>query len=198
MHIEHGRKWVAAAVKEFLEKSKSGREVSEKKDKSTKALSELVRSVPKYQKLYAKFSLHITLAKKAMDEFNRSNLEKLCMVEQDVACGTNQDGRRLAIDSLIDAVQYVMSDAEINKEDRLRLLLLLFATVEEKDESKLKKLIAGSKLSNSDENLVKAVSQLKSATSRKDQRRNPAKDEWEFVLSRYFPAVKDLYDVRSQ
>lgn len=59
MHIENGRQWVASATKELVESSKTSKGALEaaKSSSGTKAIAELVKNVPKYQKLYSKLSI---------------------------------------------------------------------------------------------------------------------------------------------
>jgi len=43
--------------------------------------------MPKYQTLKAKFAVHLNLAKDCMDTFNRTSIDRLCAIEQDLATG---------------------------------------------------------------------------------------------------------------
>jgi hypothetical protein len=59
MHIENGRQWVASTTREFVDSNKSGKGAIDKAktEKGVKAIADLVKNVPKYQKLYSKFSI---------------------------------------------------------------------------------------------------------------------------------------------
>lgn len=65
----------------------------------------------------------------------------------------------------------------------------------DKEDPKTKRVLANAMLTAEEEELVSNIVFLKNATSRKNQRRAPGKEEWEFVLSRYFPAVRDIFEV---
>lgn len=97
----------------------------QKEDKSLKQISDVIKSLPKFQKLYSKFSLHISLAKKCMDEFTSRNLEKLCAAEQDVATGVTDSGKKLDNSQLADVVLQVCLTLDIIIAHTLGLLCFL-------------------------------------------------------------------------
>lgn len=193
MHIENGRQWVASTTREFVESSKGKDKIDKaRSEKGVKAIAELVKNVPKYQKLYSKFSIHISLTKRCMDSFNRNGLEKVCEAEQAIATGANTDNKKVEIDGLCKLVNTCLEDPDISHVDKVRLVMLLNAAVDHSD-SKVRKTVQNARLTAAEEEALKNLISVKNVSGRKKQQRQPTKDEWEFDLSRYFPSVKDLY-----
>ena len=61
---------------------------SAKKDvKDLRELKELLSSVPQFQELKSKFSVHINIAQECMAVFNEKKLAQVGEIEQDLACG---------------------------------------------------------------------------------------------------------------
>lgn len=192
MHIENGRQWVASTTREFVESSKTSTKMDKAKgDKGVKAIAELVKAVPKYQKLYSKFSIHISLTKRCMDMFNRNGLEKVCDVEQSIATGANDANKKLEVSELCKLANEILEDPDVSHADKFRLVLLLNAACDHSD-AKVKKIVQNARLSSDEEETLKYLISVKNASARKKQQRVPGKDEWEFVLSRYFPCVKGM------
>jgi hypothetical protein len=194
-HIEYAKKFIAKTFQQFVDENKAGKFAKEKNvKKDLSSLSDIVRAMPKYQKLYQKFSLHINLAKKCMDLFNKGALEKVASIEQDIATG--RDERAKKIENISKKVLSVINDDFVSTTNKMRMLLLWLASSVTETDAKLDKLIKDIVLDDMDtlERALKNLSQLKKTTSRKDQKRIPKNGEWEFVLSRFVPALRDMLD----
>eukprot|EP01122_Echinamoeba_exundans_P001592 TRINITY_DN11611_c0_g1_i1.p1 TRINITY_DN11611_c0_g1~~TRINITY_DN11611_c0_g1_i1.p1 ORF type:complete len:766 (+),score=199.42 TRINITY_DN11611_c0_g1_i1:96-2393(+) len=194
MHIENGRQWVASTTREFVDSNKGGKGAIDKAktEKGVKAIADLVKNVPKYQKLYSKFSIHIGLTKRCMEAFNRGGLEKVCEAEQAASTGGNTDNKKVETDQICKLVNACLEDPDIEHEDKVRLVMLLNAAVDHSD-AKVRKTVQNARLSAGEEEALKHLISVKNVSGRKKQQRMPGKEEWEFDLSRYFPCVKDLY-----
>uniref|UniRef100_A0A6B2L018 Uncharacterized protein n=1 Tax=Arcella intermedia TaxID=1963864 RepID=A0A6B2L018_9EUKA len=181
MHIEAARIWITSNFKKFREEHK---EMGEGQD-----ITKQLRSMPKFQALRAKFAVHISLAKECMDVYNRSGLENVCSVEQDLATGLTDENKKVSLPP--PNLKTLLSNGNISKEYKLRLLMLYYIANPKPSESR--SLEQSSMLTDAEEKLLNNWIQLKEQTSKTNQQRPPLNpDEWEYVVSRFTPQLHDV------
>eukprot|EP01128_Nolandella_sp_AFSM9_P000442 TRINITY_DN10601_c0_g1_i1.p1 TRINITY_DN10601_c0_g1~~TRINITY_DN10601_c0_g1_i1.p1 ORF type:complete len:614 (-),score=152.54 TRINITY_DN10601_c0_g1_i1:136-1725(-) len=181
-HIQHAKSWIATKFKAFREQSKDMR--------GTKDITKTLRAMPKYQTLKAKFSVHLNLAKECMDVFNRTGLERICGIEQELATGLDEYNE--SVKNISTKLMPILNEGTFSKENKIRLLMLHYATDSRAQDSR-QRFESAARLSSAEEKILSNYILLKDFTTRTEQRRPPVSDkEWEFVVSRYLPALHDV------
>lgn len=181
LHIKKAREWIVANVKQFTEESKALQ--------SSGDISRIARSMPQYQHMKTKYSVHSTLSKKCFDDYTELKLEKITSAEQALATGQTEEGSKVGIPP---ELSNLIRGHEIRTSDKLRLLMLLYAsdpeTIRKREQFEL-----NSGLSHSDQTITQEWCRLVEMSGRPKQRRPPQHDtEWQFLTSRYLPYVNDI------
>ncbi|XP_070795430.1 syntaxin-binding protein 3 isoform X2 [Pituophis catenifer annectens] len=158
-------------------------------------LAQLMKKMPYFRKQITKQVVHLNIAEDCMNKF-KSNIEKLCKVEQDLALGTDVEGQKVK-DSM-----RVLLPVLINKShdsyDKIRAILLYIFSTNGTTQENLDKLIQNVQIEN-DSNMINNWKYLgvpvltTSATQRRSSRRNRS-SEGTFQLSRWTPIVKDIME----
>jgi len=182
MHIETARTWITTNFKNFRDEHS---EIGQGHN-----LTKQLRSMPKFQMLKAKFSVHISLAKECMDIYNQTALEPVCNVEQDLATGLTEEHKKVTLpNNLIP----LLHDGNISKENKLRLLMLYYVANPKAAESRISLERGGAMLTDSEEKLLTNWLRLKEQTTKTNQQRPPVNEkEWVYCVSRYKPTIHDV------
>jgi len=181
LHIKKAREWIVAKVKTFTEESKALQ--------SSGDISKIARSMPQYQHMKTKYSVHSSLSKKCFDDYGELKLERITAAEQALATGQTEDGQRVGVPA--DLSQLIRGN-DIRTSDKLRLLMLLYAsdpsTINQRPQFEL-----NSGLSTIDSTVSQEWTRIVEMSGRRNQRRPPSHDqEWQFLTSRYLPAIYDI------
>jgi len=180
MHIQPAKTWIVNNFKKFREENK---DIAGGHD-----LTKQLRAMPKFQQLKGKFSVHIDLSKECMDSFNRTGLERICTVEQDLACGLDEVHKKVT----------VPKDFKLLLQDKmspiLKLrLLLLFYVANPKEMSNRQAWEGPCQFSDEyDRTIANFIALMKQSSRENHQRPPKSEDEWEYVVSRYLPTLHDI------
>ncbi|KAJ7332416.1 hypothetical protein JRQ81_014596 [Phrynocephalus forsythii] len=186
---------VLEEIPKLMKEVSSKRKATEGK-LSLSSLSQLMKKMPYFRKQITKQVVHLNIAEDCMNKF-KSNVEKLCKVEQDLALGMDAEGQKVR-----DSMQ-VLLPVLLNKNhdsyDKIRAILLYIFSTNGTTQETLDKLIQKVQIEN-DSDMIKNWKYLGVpilTTSPSQQRRPPRRDrssEETFQLSRWTPIIKDVME----
>ncbi|ORX91203.1 Sec1-like protein [Basidiobolus meristosporus CBS 931.73] len=85
-------------------------------------LRETLYSLPEYQDIKEKCSLHMSLSLECTELFTKLDIERLALLEQDLATGVRENGE--ASKHMVDEIVPVLDDPSISPDNKLRILIL--------------------------------------------------------------------------
>jgi syntaxin-binding protein 1 len=201
MHIAECIDFVIDSFNEFLKNNKAAG-LSTGKVNDLKGMSEAVRAMPQYKELLAKYSLHIYISQELMKLFNTHGLEAIAGCEQNMAMGEDASGTK--IKNVINMITPLLSNASVDLQNKLRLIMIYIITQEGIKTSDRQTLMKVAKiepameatianLTNLGVRLTKGAKDGKKKSKAKATRRD---SDVPFELSRYEPFAKALlYDL---
>ena len=165
-------------------------------------LKDMLAAMPHFAEAKNAFSLHLGMATKCMDIFQKSELSTLAAIEQDLATGFNSEGKppKSTLEEMVSLL-----DSDYRGTDKLRLILLFIMYRDGIFDLDRRRLIYHSKLSNHDEQTMlnleilgaKITREPKESTTirkakAKVQRAPVSQEEAYYDLSRYDPIIKSV------
>uniref|UniRef100_A0A8C3QBF5 Uncharacterized protein n=1 Tax=Geospiza parvula TaxID=87175 RepID=A0A8C3QBF5_GEOPR len=159
---------------------------------SISALSQLMKKMPLYRKEISKQVVHLSIAEDCMSKF-KSNIERLCKTEQDLALGTDAEGEKVK-DSMR-VLLPVLLNKSYDSYDKIRAILLYIFSTNGTTQENLDKLIQNVHI-ESDSDMIRNWKYLDVpfvAQQHKYVRRDRSKEET-FQLSRWTPVIKDVME----
>ncbi|XP_074954388.1 syntaxin-binding protein 3 isoform X1 [Phalacrocorax aristotelis] len=186
---------VIEEIPKLLKEVSSKRKETEGK-LSISALAQLMKTMPHYRKELSRQVVHLNLAEDCMSKF-KSNIERLCKTEQDLALGTDAEGQKVK-DSM-----RVLLPVLLNKShescDKIRAILLYIFSTNGTTQENLDKLIQNVQI-ESDSDMIRNWKYLDVpviSSSAAQQHKHPRRDrssEETFQLSRWTPVIKDVME----
>ncbi|KAK9766155.1 syntaxin binding protein 1 [Basidiobolus ranarum] len=85
-------------------------------------LRETLYSLPEYQDLKEKCSLHMSLSLECTELFTKLDIERLALLEQDLATGIRENGETSK--HMIEEIVPILDDPSISPDNKLRILIL--------------------------------------------------------------------------
>ncbi|XP_041335449.1 syntaxin-binding protein 3 isoform X5 [Pyrgilauda ruficollis] len=163
---------------------------------SISALSQLMKKMPLYRKEISKQVVHLNIAEDCMSKF-KSNIERLCKTEQDLALGTDAEGEKVK-DSMRVLLPVLLNKSH-DSYDKIRAILLYIFSTNGTTQENLDKLIQNVHI-ESDSDMIRNWKYLDVpvissfvAQQHKYVRRDRSKEET-FQLSRWTPVIKDVME----
>jgi len=199
MHIAETMNWLLDNFNSFLNENKASKLTSGGKVSTLKEMGEAMRSMPQYQEMLAKYSLHINMASAAMNIFNLNDLTKIAGLEQDMATGEDADGK--VVKNAISSIPALLTDPQVPQLDKVRLLMLFIISQEGIKDADRKRLMDMAKISFEDQACISNLRYLgvtllratKGSTKKKSKdKKKQRNDAPAYDLSRYIPTVKSL------
>ncbi|XP_065275219.1 syntaxin-binding protein 2-like isoform X2 [Emys orbicularis] len=198
MHIADVSQKVTELLHTFCESKRLTTDEADIED-----LSQILKKLPEYQRELNKYSTHLNLAEHCMRHF-KGTVEKLCSMEQDLAMGTDVDGK--VIRDPMEIIRPVLLDPSVQACDKTRIILLYIFLKNGVSKENLAKLIQCAKiqqLSGSINNMdflgisftpgVREWGQGPAASGQLRPERK-VRPESTYLLSRWTPRLKDVME----
>ncbi|KAJ7409248.1 Syntaxin-binding protein 3 [Willisornis vidua] len=128
---------VIEEIPKLLKEISSKRKEAEGK-LSLSALSQLMKRMPQYRKEISRQVVHLNIAEDCMSKF-KSNIERLCKTEQDLALGTDAEGQKVK-DSMRVLLPVLLNKSH-ESYDKIRAILLYIFSTNGTTQENLEKLI---------------------------------------------------------
>ncbi|XP_067394426.1 syntaxin-binding protein 3 [Emydura macquarii macquarii] len=186
---------VLEEIPKLLKEVASKRKATEGK-LSLSNLAQLMKKMPHFRKQITKQVVHLNIAEDCMSKF-KSNIEKLCKTEQDLALGTDAEGQKVK-DSMR-VLLPVLLNKNHDSYDKIRAILLYIFSTNGTTQENLDKLIQNVQI-ESDSDMIKNWKYLgipvvvSSASQQRRQSRKDRSSEETFQLSRWTPVIKDIME----
>ncbi|XP_065436426.1 syntaxin-binding protein 2-like [Chrysemys picta bellii] len=189
LHIADVSKKVTELLRTFCESKRLTTDEADIED-----LSQILKKLPEYQRELNKYSTHLNLAEHCMRHF-KGTVEKLCSVEQDLAMGTDVDGK--VIRDPMKIILPVLLDPSVQAYDKIRIILLYILLKNGVSMVNLDKLIQCAniqQLSGIIENTdFLDFSVMPGRGQLRPERK--VRPESTYLLSRWTPRLKDVMEV---
>ncbi|KAF8519040.1 Sec1-like protein [Hysterangium stoloniferum] len=158
-------------------------------------MKDMLASLPQYQEMREKFSLHLNMAQECMSIFEK---EKLPLAANMCATGVTADGKTPK--HLVEELVPLLDSNEISNASKVRIIALYVQFREGVPNEDRRRLYQHARLSRADQdavnNLVYLGTRITRESGDKDLRRKlkqkPGSDEYE--LSRYKPAIQTMLE----
>jgi len=206
MHIADCINKVIDDFNAFLKTNKAVNLKSASSKKGVASLREMtaaMKELPQFQNTFAKYSLHIRLAGECMEKYKGQDLQKIAMVEQDLATGVSADGGKLKKDKVMAELEEILADDSVTVENKTRLLMIYLATQGVQPSNRgFSALLDKAKLDSKSREMVENLASMRSTiegVEAKVQEWEPKKkgkntEEVPYAVSRYVPIVKRIVE----
>jgi hypothetical protein len=201
MHVADAIKWIIENFNAFLAANKATQMAkSGAKNISTlKEMREAMQAMPQYFELLSKYALHLAVAGDCMNAFNKRQMLRIAGLEQDLATGCDAQGQEAK--NIMSTLPPILSDPNIDIEDKKRLIMLFIISQEGMKEVDRKRMMDYASLTPRDQAAISnlyflGVTLTKAATrgrKKKEKKRAPvAADDVPYELSRFIPRLKQI------
>lgn len=212
MHIEAARSHVEAKVDDVKRHN-----VQNSTAISTSAMLEQLRAAPEMRDAVDRMSLHLAMIMQIHSRLSHEQILEplhLGLLEQDIACGIDRNGKDVKIVNLQQTLLKIFTDRpELPSEMKLRLLMLFFACVANIPEANRSKLMDAAKLDAEDHQVLIGMLRTRLMEVPESQRlkqgtgcahrvtkqqalkfKKNAVAEGRFELSRFEPRLKEVLE----
>ncbi|KAH8714078.1 syntaxin-binding protein-like protein 2 [Phaeosphaeriaceae sp. PMI808] len=167
-------------------------------------IKDMIAGLPQFQEMKESYSLHLTMAQKCMEIFQRHKLPDLASVEQCLATGLDEDYRKAK--GMADQVVRTLDQDDVTPSDRLRLIAMYILFKDGILPADLEKLLLHAQLPPPDGNVIVNLDLLGARTARQlkerrepppplfDPKAAPPLNEEDYSLSRFNPALQDMLE----
>ncbi|PFH36353.1 Sec1 family protein [Besnoitia besnoiti] len=156
-HIQIVNQEVQEEIQKFIKENATAQI---QKNEGQGATLQAIRALPQYQEMLAKYWSHVSLTEKCFDQLQERNLMQVGLLEQDLCCGVDKDGREVSASKLLASLSNHLSDPATRVDDKLRLLLLYFTHMRGVSPSDQTRLIEAAQLSLTSEQTLRKFLKL--------------------------------------
>lgn len=199
MHIAELSTHLHAEYKQFLESNKQSAALSKGQAGDMKAMTEGIKSMPKFQEETARYSLHIHVVGELLKKFTECHLEELSMLEQ--AMATGDDSAQKPYKSALADLRALLGRADLptSPEDRIRLLMQFVISQDGIKQEQRRELMELAAISPEDQvgilNLFYLGVTLLQGTAVKKKKADKKKGaDQGYDVSRYVPPLKRILE----
>lgn len=115
-------------------------------------MKDTLSSLPQFQTLKAKFSVHITICQECKLLFEKRNLDLVAAVQQDLATGETSDGKTLK-NAMLDLIP-VLDNKKTLSNDKLRSLIIYIIAMNGIQDLERRRLLETAKVSSEDSQAI--------------------------------------------
>ncbi|XP_065432503.1 syntaxin-binding protein 2-like isoform X3 [Chrysemys picta bellii] len=188
LHIADVSKKVTELLRTFCESKRLTTDEADIEDQS-----QILKKLPEYQRELNKYSTHLNLAEHCMRHF-KGTVEKLCSVEQDLAMGTDVDGK--VIRDPMKIILPVLLDPSVQAYDKIRVILLYIFLKNGVSMVNLDKLIQCANVQQLSDSIYNmdflGISVMPESGQLRPERK--VRPESTYLLSRWTPRLKDVME----
>ncbi|TMW60893.1 hypothetical protein Poli38472_000935 [Pythium oligandrum] len=130
-----------------LSASNAGTSLGKGKPTDLRSMAAALRELPEYREMLGKLSQHLWLAGRAMDLFTKSSLLEASNIEQCMASGVDESGKKVKHSTLSKQLEDLFKDPKISESDRFRVAVVFALTQDTMKEPEKKKFIQAANLS---------------------------------------------------
>jgi len=199
MHIADTINWILDGFNEFVQENKASKFAQKERVNDLKEMSDAMKAMPQYQEMLNKYSLHINMSNECMRMFGQRSLAKIAALEQDMATGEDSEGR--AVRNFLSNLPAILTDASVNLNDKLRLLMIYIISQEGIKATDKKRLMDLARISLQDQacitnlrflgvTLLTGPNVKKGSAKDKKKNKKQRDDAPPYELSRYTPQIK--------
>lgn len=130
-----------------LSSSGAGSSLGKGKSTDLRSMAAALRELPEYREMLGKLSQHLFLAGKAMDIFTKTCLLDASNVEQTMATGVDDSGKKLKHSTIAKQLEDIFKDPKLTESDRFRVAAIFALTQDAMKEQDRRKVLQGASLS---------------------------------------------------
>ncbi|KAI8926874.1 Sec1-like protein [Entophlyctis helioformis] len=222
-HFAEAVEYIRESFTKFLSENKAAANALGQADDKPKGIDSLkqmkdtLSSLPQFQEMKSKFSVHINICQECKSLFEKRRLDIVAGVQQDLATGETTDGR-VPKNAILDLIP-VLDNKNGTPYDKLRTLIIYIIAMEGIQDNERRRLLETAKLSIEDSQAITNLayygiqlspgqaSQGRSKAKDKDRytywgshkldkkrKKNKASNDLPYDLSRYVPLVKRIME----
>ncbi|KAG1713033.1 hypothetical protein DVH05_000761 [Phytophthora capsici] len=137
-----------------LSASNAGTSLGRGKSTDLQAMAAGLRELPEYREMLGKLSQHLFLAGKIMDIFTSSALLEASNIEQTLATGVEESGKKLKHSAISKQLEEVFRDPKLTEKDRFRVAAVFALTQDTMKEAERSKVMQSAALSKKHETVL--------------------------------------------
>ncbi|CAJ0836893.1 2377_t:CDS:10 [Entrophospora sp. SA101] len=194
---KHMKDCIDKLMKDFNEFLGENSEFTDKdKAANLNDMKKMMATLPQFQNMKEKFSVHLNIAQECMSIFENEILAETATIEQNCATGFTSDG--LHPKTLVEEMVPLLDNPVVSSVDRVRMLMLYMMYKNGIFDDDRRKLLAHAGISSQDSEAINnlglfGVKLVKSPQGNKRKvkkyRQKPG-EEIEYEISRYVPRIK--------